>query len=367
MLMLTRTTDSYPTGNELVRLTAVSRPDVLLIDLENPDEAMSCIKSLQEIFPEAPLICFGGTAANHKSFRLFGVHHYLPYPCEPHDFIAALAEAIRAQHAEPMPELFAFIPAKAGSGCTTLTAGVAATMANSLGKRVLCVEADLRSGPMAMMFEASTRGSIQGALSAAYELDNFKWQNSVTSICGVDFLLSAGGVPKQIPEWSHYFALLRFVRERYDVILFDLPELINDSTEEVIRRAALTIVVTTQEPVALKMAERRIHQLRTTWGAEESRIRLLVNRWTSRDTSVDEVAAIVATPPHFKIPNDYQRARQVQAGGLPVPPVGPLGKALLEFSEQLLGISAPGGTHAADRKPAGLSGMFRSFVSRPAR
>ncbi len=367
MLLLAKATDSYPNASELQRLTTASRPDVILIDLEMPDEAMSCIKWMQDLYPDVPFICFGGRAANQRSFRLFGIHHYLSYPCEQHEFSAALAEAIRAQNSEPMPQLFAFLPAKAGSGCTTVTAALAATMANSLGKRVLCVEADLRSGPMAIMFDAPTRGSIQGALSSAYELDNFKWQNSVTNLCGVDYLLSAGGVPNPLPEWSHYFALLRFAQERYDVILVDLPELVNDSTEEVIRRAALTIVVTTQEPVALRMAEQRIELLRHTWGAEESRIRLLVNRWTNRDTSVDEVAALATTPPHFKIPNDYQRARQVQAGYLPVSPSGLFGKALYEFAQQLVGAPTLPGDEEEERRSTGLSGMFRSLVSRPAR
>lgn len=362
MLLLSRTTDSYPGQSDLTRLCAVSTPDVVLIDIENPDAAIQSLDFIQRAHPEVPVICFGGNPAQHKAFRAYGVSHFLPYPPEPHAFISTLAEAIRTRHAEPLPGLTVLVPAKAGSGSTTLAAGLAATLANSLGKRVLCAEADLRCGPLAIMFGAQPRGSMQGALSSAYELDQFKWANCVTPLHGVDYLLSTGTLPNPFPEWSHYFALLRFIGSRYDALVFDLPELVNDSTEEVVRRASSVIVVATQEPVTLKLAERRIAELQK-WGAPDDRIHLLVNRWTNRDTQASEAAALAAWQLRWRIPNDYQKARGIQQGHLPVSPSSSLGKALHQLAEDLLRAESP--PAATPTRGSGLTSVLRSLVARP--
>lgn len=362
MLLLARTSDSYPGQSDLTRICAIPNPDVILLDLDNPEAALHCLEFVHQAHPDTPVICFGGTPVQHRTFRLHGVNHFLAYPPEPHAFITTLAQAIRGSHGGPMPGLFAFVPAKAGSGASTLCSGLAAAMAGSLEKRVLCADADLRCGSLALMSGVQPRGSIQGALASAYELDQFKWANCVTPIHGVDFLLSTGSLPHPFPEWSHYFALLRFVESRYDVLLFDLPELVNDSTEEVIRRASRVVVVTTQETVSLKMAERRISELQK-WGAPDERIHLLVNRWTSRDTQAAEAASLAAWQIRWKIPNDYPRARAMQAGELPVAPSSSLGKALRDLAEDLLSAVTVAGEKTA--RPTGLSGVLRSLVSRP--
>ena len=362
MLLLVRTSDSYPGQADLTRLCAFPNPDVILLDLDNPEAALPCLEFIQRAHPDVPVICFGGTPVQHKTFRLRGVDHFLAYPPEPHAFITALAQAIRSSHSGPIPGLYAFVPAKAGSGASTLCSSLAAVMAGALEKRVLCVDADLRCGPVALMCDVKPRGSIQGALAAACELDQFKWANCVTPLHGVDFLLSTGSLPDSFPEWSHYFALLRFVESRYDVLLFDLPELVNDSTEEVIRRASRVVVVATQEPLSLRMADRRISELQK-WGAPDERIHLLVNRWSSRDTPAAEAASLAAWQIRWRIPNDYPRARAVQAGNLAVAPSSSLGKALHELAGDLLETDSLAEEKSSRSTP--FSGVFRSLVSRP--
>ncbi|GEM_PF-714778 len=367
MLLIVRATDNYPGDTDLSRLTSTRDPDVILVDMENPEEALRCLKELQRHYPETPFILFGGTPAQNKTFHLYGVRHFLPFPPEQHTFITTLAQAIRAKHSEPLENLAVFVPAKAGSGSSTVAAGVAGSLAGALGRSVLCVDADLRCGPLAFMLDQTVRGCLQGALSGSYELDHFKWGNCVTSVAGVDFILSSGAIPSPFPEWSHYFALLRFCASRYDSMIFDLPELVNDSTEEVVRRARRVYVVATQEPVALKLAERRCNELQS-WGVSEDRIRLVINRWNSRDTAEAEVCAIAAREVACKVPNDYQRARAVQRAELPVPATTPLGKALLSLAEEIAGPAEVVALQAHAPAHSGrLAGMWKSFVHRQAR
>ncbi|MBI5086113.1 MAG: hypothetical protein HZB13_16120 [Acidobacteria bacterium] len=368
MLILQRATDQYPSEQELTRLTSLAAPDVLLLDMENPELAVRCLQTIQTKYLDTPVIAFGGTPVQHKTLRVYGVQHFLPYPATPDVFVAMLAEAIRANHSENLPNLFAFLPAKAGCGASTITLGLASAMANHLGKNILCMDTDLRSGAQALMLGLEARGSTQGALTGAYELDNFKWNNAVTRHHEVDFLLSSGNVLNPPAEWSHYFALIRFVENRYDAILADMPELINGATEEVVRRASLVFLITTQEPVALRLAARRFEDLKR-WGVEETRIRLVVNRWQRRDTSIEMIEGAVGLPVASTFSNDYNRVRTtLQSGVSPVPADNAFGRELVRFGEGLMGVTEEARPFArSEQARNGFAGVLRSLVTRQAR
>ncbi|MBI5282926.1 MAG: hypothetical protein HY858_14670 [Candidatus Solibacter usitatus] len=369
MLILQRATDQYPTEQELTRLTSLAAPDVLLLDMDNPELAVRCLQVIQTRYTDTPVIAFGGTPVQHKALRVYGIQHFLPYPTEPDIFVAMLAETIRANYSENLPNLFAFLPAKAGCGASTITLGLASALANHLGKNVLCMDTDLRSGAQALMLDLDPRGSTQGALKGAYELDNFKWTNAVTRHHEVDFLLSTGNVLNPPAEWSHYFALIRFVEKRYDAILADLPELINGATEEVVRRANLVFLVTTQEPVALRLAARRFEDLKR-WGVPEAHVRLVVNRWQRRDTSAEQIEAAVGLPVSSTLSNDYNRVRAtLQSGISPVPADNAFGKELVRFGQGLMGVMEAAVHPAAppEQTRNGFAGVLRLLVTRQAR
>jgi pilus assembly protein CpaE len=373
ILLLQRATDKYPTNQELYNLTALAPPDILLLDLDNPEHALRCLQILQERYSETPVIGIGGTPVQHKVMRAHGVGHFLPAPPELECFIRTLAETIRAAHSETLANLFAFLPAKAGCGASTLALGLASSMAAGADRRVLCLDADLRSGSQALMLGLKPKGSTQAAILTAYEMDGFKWTSAVTRHQDMDLLLSSGAFLNPPAEWSHYFALIRFIEQRYDAILADLPELVNGATEEVVRRANLVFIVTTQEPVALRLAARRLEELKH-WAVAPERIRLIVNRWHRGDTRREHVEECVGLPVSATFTNDYQRVRAtIQAGITPIPPDNPLGKELARFAQDLLGVKEAARAPAGPLLPvrtgggAGIAGMLRSLVTRQAR
>ena len=71
-------------------------------------------------------------------------------------------------------------------------------------------------------------------------VDSLSWPRSVTSVGGVDFLLTNTATRKSpFRSWAHYFQILRFVAPRYDLVMVDLPEVVNPATAEVVLRARL--------------------------------------------------------------------------------------------------------------------------------
>ena len=124
----------------------------------------------------------------------------------------------------------------------------------------------------------------------------------VTHTGGIDVLSSVSrlGV-RQVSPWG-YQRLLSFVRSRYDVVIADLPEVVNNATEVVARAAQAVFVVTTPSSPSLFLAARRRYDLEAR-GVRASKVKYIVNRKTSdraipRESGwVIDAEKIAAIPP----------------------------------------------------------------------
>ena len=107
------------------------------------------------------------------------------------------------------------------------------------------IEADLNSGVLAVLLKATFHRSLLDALDKADELDYSSWTHCVVNKLGIDLLLADRSKP--FPSWSSYLHLLQFVKSRYDLIVVDLPEVVNDATAEIVRRSKYIFTVCTPE------------------------------------------------------------------------------------------------------------------------
>jgi pilus assembly protein CpaE len=358
MLLLGRATDSYPSETDLKRLCSLAAPDVLILDVENPEETIRCLDEVQRRYPDTPVIGLGGTPAQRRTLSFSGVKHFIDCPPDIPGFVDVLSKAIRDLHSHRLPHLCAFVPAKAGCGASTVAVFTAGALAALPDSRVLFIDTDLRSSVVSLMLDVEPRGTVQGALRSAYEMDVFRWRASVTHQAGIDYLLSSGNMPNPAPEWSHYFGLLRFAENMYNSIVADLPELVNPATEEVLRRAGAVYVVTTQEPIVVAMAAKRCAEL-VRWGAGEDRIQVVVNRWHSREMPAARIQEAIGRPVAFTIPNSYDQVRtSLRQAQIPPAPKSDLGKAFLQMAYAMKGKTAQ------PVETQGLGGLLRGLVSR---
>ena len=115
--------------------------------------------------------------------------------------------------------VFAFQPAKAGSGATTTALFVAHILATLAEKKVLVLECDLHAGPISMLYNLRPNYSIMDAVEDSHRLTDENWHEMVAHTGGIDVLSSVSrlGV-RQVSPWG-YQRLLSFVRSRYDVVI----------------------------------------------------------------------------------------------------------------------------------------------------
>jgi pilus assembly protein CpaE len=342
--------DRYPEPGELRNLARQLDPDFVVLDHQHPEAAAGAMRTMRERWPRTAWIGVDGGASGNCAAafsypgRLEEMEHAL--------FKAAHFHAPLHPHA-PAAKLYAFVPAKAGSGASTVAWNAAHACARQ-GHRALLLEADLRAGALSFLLPESPSGSTQTALEAAHQGESQRVQMALANAGKIDLLLSARTAPDPPPRWDSFFHLLTMLRPRYDVILADLPELVNAGSSELTRAADGVFVVTTPELLPLKLAEPRCLDLEQ-WGVERQRLRLLLNRAQRSELSARDVEENLHRPVAETFPNDYFAVRKAALAGGAVDADCALGRSFTRFAQALL---------PAANRAVGVTGSLKALFGR---
>jgi Flp pilus assembly CpaE family ATPase len=273
-----RSLERYPQAHETMRLLNSFAPQLVFLGADDEGAAHAVEHDIRSIQPSTAIL---GVSSRMKAVHIFetafGGFPVHPVPCSPGEFRAAVVHGLEARNASKSASIFAFLPAKAGSGATTTALFVANILASLAQKKVLLLECDLHAGPISMLYNLRPSYSIMDALEDSHRLTDETWSEMVTHTGGIDVLSSVSrlGVRKVSP-WG-YQRLLSFVRSRYDVVIGDLPEVVNDATEVVARAAQAVFVVTAPSNPALFLATRRRYELESR-GVGATKVKYIVNR-----------------------------------------------------------------------------------------
>jgi septum formation inhibitor-activating ATPase MinD len=182
----------------------------------------------------------------------------------------------------------------------------------------------------------------------------------VVKFRGLDVLLSGRPRKSILPLWSNYHQLLDFAAGRYDHILVDLPEVVNDATEEILRRAKFVFVVCTPETPSLKLAQRRCTELESR-GIPASRIGIIVNRWHETDVKEADVEDVLEHGVAAIFPNDYASVQEATRNCRLVDSGTELGKTYLSLARILAGEPDP---YSPDAPPKSVFSFLKSLTVR---
>src|SRR5262249_53194030 len=143
--------------------------------------AASLATAIRVRHPELPIIGFGaGWAEEVAAFcAQAGIANLLTAPVTVKKFDDSVFGAIHGPKIAVHDNLIAFLPAKAGSGSTTVALNSAGCLAGALGKKTLLIEADLKSGVLSVLLDTAFRCSVLDALEKSDQLDYSSWTNCV--------------------------------------------------------------------------------------------------------------------------------------------------------------------------------------------
>ncbi len=284
--------------------------DLILVDVGDWGEVSLLVSQIQRSGAGAPMIGFRSAwdAAEKAVLEAAGITDLLHEPFSPAELETVAYDVLHREHAVTNRDILAFLPAKAGGGCSTAALNMAAAVAN-LKKKVLLVESDRRSGVFSIMLNLKNRYGLSEALQNAGELTLVEWNHYYVNAFGMHMLLADPAHRGPLPSWAGYYKLLRFLQGQYDFLFFDLPEVVNEATAEVVKSARAIFIVCTPEVPSLKMASQRNAELEAC-EVPAGNIHMILNRWERGGLSLQDVEKVLGRPVFGTLPNDYSGVRE---------------------------------------------------------
>jgi Flp pilus assembly CpaE family ATPase len=360
-----KTMHAFPSPYEMTRLMNTFQPDLVLVELHPLDDALVVARTVRLLSAQTAVIGYQTEGvelrADPDALLDAGVLETLPSPLTLESFQQALQAAVRKARPEFQDNLLAFLPAKAGSGATTVAINVAGCLARDFDQKALVIDVDLHSGLVAVLLKVAPEYSIVNALENSALLDGTLWSRIVARAHGMDLLLTPKPSKPMHVSWAKYHQLLQFVRGRYDTVVVDLPEVVNDATVEIVRRARKVFIVTTPELPSLVLARQRALTLKNR-GISAYRIGIVVNRWRQGEVEISEIERFVGESVAAVFHNDYQCVRRATQEGRLIGPKSELGRAYTAFAQRLTGAAPPPATPAD--QPKAHRGFLGSLISR---
>ena len=327
-----KTIDRYFGGHDLERFLRANAPQVIFIGTESLSSAIEVIGAAQTVFPNVQFVAIDRVADPNILLDLMraGVREFLAYPFDPSTFIAT-AERLEAllqrnpAASDESDHVLAFLPAKAGSGTSTIALNTAIALSRLPDMNVLLSDMDLNSGLLGFMLKVDAPATIYEAAEHAHKLDEHLWPQLVTRVGKLDLLAAGRLDPQSRVDPMQIRQILSFARRFYKIMCIDLSGNMEKYSIEVMQEAKRIFVVATPEIPSLHLARKKIQLLQTMDLGD--RVHVLLNRAGKRAIiTTEQIQQLLGTPVFMEFPNDYRGVHVALTMGKEVEAESDLGK-----------------------------------------
>ena len=318
---LLRTLDHYPQTFEAGRLFESLRPAVVLIEANRSQELAGMVRQIEQLSPEVRLI---GVNWNTTSSALLeamhaGVRDFVSAPFT-QDRLADVLNRVGGLEVggemvpDPGHRVYAFIPAKAGVGASTLATNTAIALAARHGGNSLLMDFDFLNGVIGCSLRLRRREAGLADDEGETGMAESIWRARIRRHGQLDVLPTPVDHALDCSVASDARQLLRLARRKYKATVVDLPGQFDDEAYGLLRQSHLVLLVVTPELASLRLAHERIAQLR----AEnlDDRVELVINR--SGTIRRGQVEDLLGCPVYFEFPNNYHAVNAAFQSGTPV-------------------------------------------------
>lgn len=317
---------------------------VFLDVISNPEQALAILPELTRQRGVQILALLGGNNpdAIMKCLRA-GAADFLLRPFTSDQAEAALRKVARqlpmAGTAPPseITKVIVVMPAKGACGATTVACNLAFQFRRMGAKRVLLADLDPVAGTVSFLLKLKSSFSFMDVLQRGHELDLDLWKATVTTVGGVDILLSPDMVLTGMPQQLDASPILNFARQSYDVVIADTGNAYGEWNLSQARLATDILLVTTNELPALQSAQRALTYLEAN-KIGKWKTKLVVNRYQpDLGLSREVIGTALHTEVFDTIPSDYEAIQKALMEGKPVLPSTGVGKGIAQLAERLGG------------------------------
>lgn len=342
-----RLLDHYPTEVELTRFLRATGPNVVFLSVEIVKTALELAARIEGQAPGTQIVVFNRACDPDSLLETMraGIREFLSPPFEPQAIQQALQRLEQALERKPpsitsTDAVMAFLPSKAGVGCSTVALNTSMMLAQLPDTKTLLADFDLNCGMVAFMLQMDSQHSITSAVENAHQMDENLWEKLVKSFGQLDVLPAGKLVPGFRIEAIQIRYLLEFARRNYKAICLDLSGILEKFSIEILHEATQIFLVCTPEVPSLHLAREKLRFLR---GLDlGGRVKILLNR-AQRHTLIPiaEVEKLLELPVYMSFPNDYVGVHKALTAGKNVNPASELGAGFRALAESIRSGSKP--------------------------
>lgn len=269
-----------------------------------------------------------------------GICEVLPQPFSNRDVQTAVLNVTRKLDGSSSPvgdgTVYAFLPAKPGSGASSLAAYSALACSRVPDRHPLLLDFDIRAGISSFVLKLDSVNSIMTALENAGRLDQTLWDQLVSQRGNLDILGSApSDFGSKVPIES-FQSILRWVRRQYAISIVDLPGTMEDFEVATLQQAGTIFLVCSPDAVGLHMAKLAIQRLRSLTLLD--RVSVILNRMDKHTgLSKREIESVLGLPICVSVPADERAIREAVQQGTGVNPKSALGKQIEVIAQMMAG------------------------------
>jgi pilus assembly protein CpaE len=306
-------------------------PDVVILELENEDEA-----TIEDI---AAFIAIHGNlthvfvSVNNASVNLVrrlmrsGVRDVFAQPLNALDITTALksARTLRVKADAPAPgrrgTVCAFLNTGGGAGSSFLSLNVAHQLAKDFSKTVCLVDMDIQFGTITWDLDIRADGGVLEALRNPARIDQiFIDSLKVHHSSGLYFLPSPGDLSSTDDIKAHAVTrLIDTLAESHDFIVISMPTYLNECYEQVLRLSD-TVFLVTQNTLSMLRNLKVLLEGLPVRGTPLTHLAVIHNRTNSETNhaifkELDKIMAEVVTVgiPIYRVRSDFKLATQAAA------------------------------------------------------
>ena len=325
MLNVSRTLDDYPSAEDLGRVVRAWAPEIVFLNIENAAMAEMIARQLEAEFPAIQRVAIHPSQDVSVLRQVLQLHmtQLLASPFESGEVAQVLDQLERDLEVRPAiidstDRFFAYVPAKAGVGASTIAANTTWAFSQMENTHTLLADFDMASGVIEFMFDTSHDRNLADTAAHGKQLDDDAWRSLIKTVGNIDLLLSgAPRVGEGIPR-VQVAQLIEFARRNYNVVSADLPDTFDETTLAVLRDANKILLVTTPELPALRLAHLKVSLLKKLDLFDK--VSLVVNRVSGRmELSFAEIEKTVGLPVFMSFPSDYADVTAAIRAGRPSP------------------------------------------------
>lgn len=336
--LIVRNLDRYPADRDVPGIVRAYGPQLFFLDTSDLDSALRVASGVAEQAPGTQIVAFDRVCDSRALIRLMhaGIREFVEVPEALDELGRVLDRVAAALERTPVlvpttDELIAFLPAKPGVGCSTVTLNTAAALAAHNGAKTLLADFDLNCGIIAFLLNLDAPHSLVDAAEHAPQLDEELWPRLITSVGTLDVLPSGPLRPGYRIEPPAMRCLIDFARRNYDFVCADLSGLMERYSVELMQDAKRIFLVCTPELPALHLARQKVDYLRSLDLADRAVV--VLNRVQKRNlVSTAEVEKLIGLRVVMQIPNDYRGVHEALTDGKPVNARTELGKCYAELA-----------------------------------